>query len=184
MTNLKTLLALTRQLAALHRELGIPASYAIDRRLEPQFEATESELVTVGSSLAGKSVQLTPPAAAAWERLKTAAAADGVTLVALSGFRSYARQAEIVREKLQRGQSLPDILRVTAAPGFSEHHTGCALDIGTPGSPPLKEDFAQTAAFRWLEKRAASFGFRLSYLRDNPHGFIYEPWHWCWHAAR
>ena len=56
-------------------------------------------------------------------------------------------------------------------------------NIGTTGSLPLEESFAETKAYAWLDRHAASFGFTLSYPRDNPHGFIYEPWHWCWHAS-
>lgn len=177
---LREILALTRQLAALHRELGIPARYALDRRLEPHVEAAGSDLVEIGASPNRQPVRLTHPTANAWRKLQAAAAADGVTLIPLSGFRSIARQAEIIREKLHRGRTLDDILRSNVAPGFSEHHTGRAIDIGTPGCPALTEEFGATAAFRWLEQHALRFGFRLSYRRDNPHGLVYEPWHWCW----
>jgi len=103
-------------------------------------------------------------------------------LLPLSGFRSVARQEEIIREKLSAGQPLADILRLVAAPGYSEHHTGRALDLGAPDEPPLEEGFAETAAFTWLVAHAGDYGFRLSYPRGNPHGIAYEPWHWCWHA--
>ncbi|HPF74253.1 MAG TPA: D-alanyl-D-alanine carboxypeptidase family protein, partial [Xanthomonadaceae bacterium] len=66
------------------------------------------------------------------------------------------------------------------APGFSEHHSGNALDIGTPDEPPAEESFENTAAFDWLCENAPNFGFQLSYPRNNPHGIVYEPWHWCW----
>jgi len=99
---------------------------------------------------------------------------------AISGFRSHAYQLGIFRRKMARGQSISQILSVNAAPGFSEHHSGRALDIGTPGEPAAEESFERTAAFAWLQDRAATFGFRMSYPRDNPHGIVYEPWHWCW----
>ncbi|MES2697070.1 MAG: D-alanyl-D-alanine carboxypeptidase family protein, partial [Verrucomicrobiota bacterium] len=88
---------------------------------------------------------------------------------------------EIIRAKLVAGQSLEEILRYVAAPGFSEHHTGRAIDIGSPEHIELDEDFARTTAFAWLERRTPEFGFVMSYPRDNPHGIGYEPWHWCWH---
>jgi D-alanyl-D-alanine carboxypeptidase len=75
---------------------------------------------------------------------------------------------------------LTDILRSVAAPGCSEHHTGCALDLGDDTSPPLEESFGRTMAFRWLVRHAARFHFRLSYPRRNPQGLVYEPWHWRW----
>jgi D-alanyl-D-alanine carboxypeptidase len=101
-------------------------------------------------------------------------------LVPLSAFRSVARQTTIIRRKLARGQAIADILRVSAVPGCSEHHTGRALDLGSPDHLKLEVSFARTREFRWLKKHAARFGFRLSYPRRNPHGISYEPWHWCW----
>lgn len=75
---------------------------------------------------------------------------------------------------------MQQILEVSAAPGFSEHHTGRALDLTTPGGPVLEEPFEHTDAFAWLSESAGSFGFHLSYPRGNSHGIAYEPWHWAW----
>ena len=108
-----------------------------------------------------------------------AAAGDGVTLLIVSGFRSYEYQAALIRKKINAGQSITDILEVNAAPGHSEHHTGLAVDIATPGSRPLTEEFEDSAAFRWLQANAERFGFSMSYPRDNPWGIVYEPWHWA-----
>jgi D-alanyl-D-alanine carboxypeptidase len=88
-------------------------------------------------------------------------------------------QARLIRKKINAGQKIGDILEVNAPPGFSEHHTGRAVDVATPGSRPLTEDFESTQAFAWLQRRAAEFGFSMSYPRDNPCGFVYEPWHWA-----
>jgi len=120
---------------------------------------------------------------AANEVAQAAALADGIMLDAISGYRSHAYQMGIFQRKLQRGLDIGQILAVNAAPGFSEHHSGAALDIGTPGEPPVEESFEQTPAFAWLCKYAARFGFSLSYPRGNPHGIVYEPWHWCYHHA-
>lgn len=165
-------------IAALHRELGIPAHYAVRRGLPFHAEASEGELVRVDRGEVDPPVRLLPAAAAAWCRLEAGSALDGITLLPVSGFRSVARQAEIIRRKRAAGRPLEDILRLIAAPGFSEHHSGRALDIGCPGHTDLEEDFAGTAAFRWLERHAPAAGFRLSYPRGNPWGIGYEPWHW------
>ncbi|MDO8542876.1 MAG: D-alanyl-D-alanine carboxypeptidase family protein, partial [Opitutaceae bacterium] len=172
---------LSPRISALHRELGIPPGYADERRLALQPEISADELVDIGQNPDGSSVLLAKPAAAAWFDLHRAAAKDGIELLPISGFRSVDRQVEIVGEKVAGRQPLAEILRTVAAPGFSEHHTGRALDIGSPEDVELDEDFARTTAFGWLERHAAQFGFRLSYPRDNPHGIGYEPWHWCWH---
>jgi len=118
-------------------------------------------------------------AARAWRNLRDAALRDGVVLDAISGYRSHDYQLGIFERKLARGQDMAQILAVNAAPGYSEHHSGRALDIGTPGEPPAEESFEATPAFEWLAHHAAGHGFVMSYPRDNAHGIVYEPWHWC-----
>jgi zinc D-Ala-D-Ala carboxypeptidase len=161
--------------------LGIPPDYAARRGLKIQAEPTE--LVPIGESLEGREIRLTPAAARAWATMKEEAFEAGVTLVPISGFRSVERQTEIIRAKLAAGQPIDEILKTVAAPGYSEHHTGRAVDIGAPGEPPLTELFAETPAFSWLEAHAPDYGFTLSFARDNPHGIAYEPWHWCYNLA-
>ena len=77
---------------------------------------------------------------------------------------------------------MPEILTVNAAPGYSEHHSGLALDLGAPGEPPAQESFERTATFAWLTQKACTYGFAMSYPRDNPYGIVYEPWHWRYAA--
>ncbi len=115
--------------------------------------------------------------------MQAAAANDGATLLPLSAFRSVARQTLIIRRKLARSEAITDILRVSAVPGCSEHHTGRALDLGSPKEMKLTTAFARTREFRWLKRHAAKFGFHLSYPRHNRQGIAYEPWHWCWRPA-
>lgn len=117
-------------------------------------------------------------AATAWNQMQRTALLDHIPLEAISGYRGHAYQFGIFKRKLARGQMVPEILKVNAAPGYSEHHSGRAIDIGTPGEPPAEESFENTAAFSWLTKHAPDFGFRLSYPRNNPHDINYEPWHW------
>lgn len=158
-------------------ELGISLPSLAARGLVACEEAVDLELVGVGDN--GRQFFLVPAAAAAWRAMQSAAEADGMALFIKSAFRSIDRQAEIVRTKLAAGQSIEDILRVCAPPGFSEHHTGRALDLSTPGVAALEAVFDQTPAFEWLTKHAGDFGFRLSYPKGNPQGYVYEPWHWC-----
>lgn len=160
----------------LHRELGIQADYAVDRGLPYYAEA--DKLVEVGPNPLGRMQRLTPAAAGRWQEMASAAGADNVRLLIVSGYRSFDYQAGLIRKKLAGGADLGDILCVNAAPGFSQHHTGNAVDIATPGSRPLTEEFEHTAAFQWLSRNADRFGFSMTYPRDNRWGFIYEPWHW------
>ena len=163
-------------LTELYAELGIPADYGASVGMPAFAEATE--LVEVGPNLVGRMQRLTPLAAERWHAVVAAAAADGIHLLIVSGFRSVDYQAALIRKKIEAGQRLAEILAVNAAPGFSEHHTGCAVDIATPGSRPLTEEFESTEAFRWLATEAGRFGFSMTYPRDNAWGIAYEPWHW------
>ncbi len=166
------------RVADLGQELGIPSGYAKARGIAICPEATE--LVSIGPDDDGRDCLLAKPAAAQWRAMRAKAAEAGIELTPLSGFRSIERQAQIIRGKLALGEPVEQILRTMAAPGYSEHHSGCAVDIGTPDVPPLEEAFATTPAFKWLGENAANFGFHLSYPKNNRQGFIYEPWHWCW----
>lgn len=170
--------------ARLWTQLGIPADYCHVRGLPQQREA--KRLVLVARAQDGrKAIRLAPRAAAAWRRMQAVAATDGLTLLPLSGFRSVGRQAAIIRAHLANGRSLDDTLRFVAAPGCSEHHTGRALDIGSPDvSTHFVAAFDRTKEFRWLKRRAGEFGFTLSYPKNNPHQIGYEPWHWCWRSCR
>ncbi|MGB5258790.1 MAG: M15 family metallopeptidase [Woeseiaceae bacterium] len=164
-------------LRELHQELGIPEDYG-QADGKPVFEEAV-ELVDVGPNLVGRMQRLAPETARKWARMVEAAAADGVTLLIVSGFRSLEYQARLIRKKINAGQSVSEILAVNAAPGFSEHHSGRAVDVATPGSRPLTEEFESSEAFRWLTEHAADYGFSMSYPRGNPYGFVFEPWHWA-----
>ena len=160
----------------LHRELGIPADYGRRTGL-PAFDEAH-ELVDVGPNLVGRMQRLTPDAARQWHAMAAAADAVGIQLLIVSGFRGIEYQAGLIRKKIDAGQTVAEILAVNAAPGYSEHHTGRAVDIATPGSRPLTEEFEASNAFEWLRSRAIEFGFTMTYPRDNPWGIAYEPWHW------
>ena len=166
-----------RVIEAAHT-LGVPRDYGSDHRLRIVREPRE--LACIGIDIHGRHQWLTPLAARAWARMRDAAAREGIELQIVSAFRSATYQLGIIERKLERGQSIDEILRVNAAPGFSEHHSGRVVDITTPGHAALEEAFDQSPAFAWLQDEAARFGFSLSYPRDNRHGIAYEPWHWCW----
>ena len=110
--------------------------------------------------------------------MKEAARAEGIHYYIVSAFRSIARQLEIIEGKRKNGLSDEEIFRVSALPGFSEHHTVRALDLNAPGFPALEEEFEYSRAFQWLIQNAGQFGFELSYPRENKYGISYEPWHW------
>jgi D-alanyl-D-alanine carboxypeptidase len=161
--------------------LGVPRDHGRARKLprvrEPKL------LAFIGHDTQDRPQWLALRAARAWSRMREAAAREGVELHVVSAFRSIEYQLGILKRKLERGQAIAEILRVSAAPGYSEHHSGRAIDITTPGFKALEEGFERSAAFAWLSTNAQRYNFHLSYPRGNAHGIVYEPWHWCWQRA-
>ena len=127
-------------------------------------------------------VTLRRAAAEAFRRMARDALDDGVVLVPVSGFRSYERQERVFfGVAAARGQTPGERAKVSAPPGYSEHHTGYAVDISAPEmGDELSVEFERTAAFRWLATNAAAHGFEMSFGRDHPMGVSYEPWHYRW----
>lgn len=158
---------------ALCEELGIGEDLLIARGFVEYPEARVLAIAEIDED--GRRFELEPQAAAAWRQLRAAAARDHVELWLVSAFRSIEYQAKIIRYKLNKQQGLEQILAVSAPPGFSEHHTGRAVDINS-----LEPEFEHSAAFEWLKLNAERFGFHLSYPRGNALGYEFEPWHWCY----
>lgn len=143
----------------------------------PYAEAPRDELVSVGNG-----ERLRRSAAASFQRMQAAAAAAGIELVPLSGFRDRTVQNSLFYDvAAQRGQSLAERARTSAPPGYSEHHTGYAIDIGDGYDPgaDLHQSFAYTDAGQWLFANAGKYGFELSFPSDVT-CVSYEPWHWRW----
>lgn len=170
------------RLIAIADELGISSTLLEARGLLECEEAKCLEVAEIGAD--GRDHLLVTTAAEGWRTLKSTAFRSGVSLFIVSAFRSIERQAEIVRRKLDAGATIEEILTVCAPPGFSEHHTGRAVDVSTVDSPLLEVGFDQTPAFAWLMAHANDFGFYLSYPMGNPRGYQYEPWHWCFHGTQ
>lgn len=144
----------------------------------PYEEADPSELQSV---VADGSIKLRRAAAEKYLQMEEDARAEGIYLAPLSGFRSVDDQQYLFFEvKAQRGQVATERAEVSAPPGYSEHHTGYAIDIGDANVPSthVSPKFENTAAFEWLQRNAAYYSFELSFPRDNPQGVSYEPWHW------
>ena len=118
-------------------------------------------------------------------KMREEAKRDGIYLVFLSGFRSINLQNDIFYSlKSIRNQEAAERARVSAPPGYSEHSTGFAIDIGdaTQRETDFETEFENTDAFKWLIKNATKFHFKLSFTKDNK--FIdYEPWHWRYEGS-
>lgn len=113
--------------------------------------------------------------------MQSKASKSGIYLQLLSGYRSIDLQRDIFYEnKSIRNQTAIERARVSAPPGYSEHSTGYAIDVGDGSYPNthFEVEFEQTPAFRWMKKYAPKYHFVLSFPMNNKQGVSYEPWHW------
>jgi D-alanyl-D-alanine carboxypeptidase len=120
------------------------------------------------------------PAATAVVALVGAARRARLRLLSISAYRSYAAQQRVYGEDLRRyGRAGAD--RQTARPGYSEHQTGLAIDIGTgSGRCDIDPCFGGTPEGRWLAANAWRYGFVLRYPEGEEQvtGIEFEPWHY------
>ena len=144
----------------------------------PYKVAPQSELEAITPE---GNLQMRSAAAQKFKQMQAAARAEGINLVPISAFRTTEAQGQLffgVKEQLV--QDAAKRAEVSAPPGYSEHHTGYAIDLGDGGAPAtnLEVEFADTAAFGWLKQNALKYSFELSFPPNNKQGVSYEPWHW------
>lgn len=116
---------------------------------------------------------LTSAADDAFTELKSAAAAQGLTIWNQSGYRSYETQERLYNNYVQRdGKDEADTY--SARPGHSEHQTGLAIDLNS-----ISMDFENTSEFAWVSKNCYRYGFIIRYPKgkESVTGYQYEPWH-------
>lgn len=118
-------------------------------------------------------------AAEALEEMFNASEAEGLSITAISGYRSYSRQNQIYRQNLITAGSEHTGL-YSAKPGCSEHQSGLSIDVSSPSADyRLEEDFADTPEGKWLAENSYKYGYIIRYPKDksNITGYAYEPWH-------
>lgn len=140
----------------------------------------KERLVEVGKYPDGRKKYLAQEAYSTFKKMRKDALKDGIKLTILSAFRSVRYQKKLFKRAVKKYGSKKEAARHVAPPGYSEHHTGCALDIGDKNRPKthLSTRFAKTPAFKWLKKNAKIYEFTLSFPKNNPSDVSYEPWHW------
>ena len=171
-----THLSRTRQAEAAL--LGPAAAGAVNLVVVNKARPLPDDLLPQDLADAG-GVPLRAEAAAAFNLLVAEAAAAGVAVSSVSGFRSRDEQARLYEYYTARyGPETAD--SISARPGYSEHETGLAIDIGNPdGTCALEACFEGTAAGSWAAANAHRYGFVIRYPAGAEHitGYAYEPWH-------
>jgi len=115
-------------------------------------------------------------AAEALVRLSKAAAADGITLVVSSAYRSYEYQQGLFSRFAERdGETAAS--RYSARAGTSQHQLGTTVDFGD-----ITNAFSESSAGNWMSENAGDFGWSLSYPQglEAETGYKWESWHWRW----
>lgn len=133
-------------------------------------------LVVIDSKYCNDEVQMGAEVAVlAFKEMYRAAAQDGLGLVINSGYRSYETQEELC-DTYRNLYGNNYVNKYVSSPGFSEHHTGLAFDIGSVSS----NVFADSNEFQWMLKNAHKYGFILRFTKrgENITGFRSEPWHY------
>lgn len=140
--------------------------------INPQ-DYSPPDLISVG---AGQ--RMRTPAANALQLMISAASKAGYVITPTSAYRSYSQQVQAYGSIAKSyGQDYADT--VSARPGYSEHQTGWAVDIGTTGCS-LDNCFATTPAGQWAANNAYTYGFLLRYPDNltSITGYSHESWHY------
>lgn len=163
--------------------------FVLVNKTNPLPEGWEEALETVHvTNSVGDDVQVEARAYEAYLALKEDLEEnDGIYLELDSAWRSVAEQQDIM-DRFTEKYGAEYAARTVAKPGYSEHHTGLALDLyfklknddGSFTDVYYNEDMVQYPEI-WQKIRAklADYGFILRYLEGKEHitGYAYEPWH-------
>ena len=164
---------------------------ALVNKLNPLPEGWEDalETVTIKNSVDDE-VEVEAKAYAAYERLRDDLEKnDGIYVELDSARRSIAAQQDIMDRFIEK-YGADYAAKTVAQPGYSEHHTGLALDLyfkikGDDGSFTdiyYNEDMEKDeykGLWKTIHNKLADYGFILRYLEGEEHitGYRYEPWH-------
>lgn len=128
----------------------------------------------------GSSRLMRADAADALEAMFAAAKSEAnITLLSVSGYRSFSKQTTIYNNKLKSVGTAAKANEYVALPGASEHQLGMAMDLGQSGYTSLNNGFGATKGGKWVVENAHRFGFILRYQEgwESVTGYNYEPWH-------
>lgn len=143
----------------------------VNKRYKVPDNYVPSDLVKINSRDSVKAVTKE-----AFDRMVNAASAEGGRITAVSGFRTIEYQRSLYNKYLKT-DNLKSVDTYSARPGFSEHHTGFAIDIA--GSTGGMLGFGSSKESAWIEKNAHKYGFIVRYYGDTSAitGYKSEPWH-------
>ena len=147
----------------------------------PEQWEQQVDLVSLTNSV-GDEVQVEKTAYEAYEKLAAEMEKEGVHTELDSAYRSTEAQQEIVEDFTKKyGEDY--VKKYVAVPGYSEHHTGLALDLYliVDGKTMYENEDLVKCTPEWekIHAKLADYGFILRYLegKEDITGYNYEPWH-------
>ena len=156
---------------------------ALVNKQNPLPDGWEDALETVHmTNSIGDDVEVEKKAYDAYLKLKEELEKEGIFVDLDSARRSVAEQQRIMDDFTAK-YGADYALKTVATPGYSEHHTGLALDLYLiiDGKDVVEnEDMIQyPEIWEVIHSKLADYGFILRYLEDKEHitGYGYEPWH-------
>lgn len=160
-------------MALVNKEFSLPGDYTPPDLVRPNvpFSFGEQDI---------EKSHMRKEAAAALEKMFAAAKQEQIALFAVSGYRSYKRQEEIMNNQIAKAGSFEKAAQAVAPPGQSEHQTGLTMDIsGESVQFDLIQAFETTKEGQWLANNAHKYGFILRYPKGKEAvtQYMYEPWH-------
>lgn len=156
---------LTKEIDETNQLVSLDNGYLIDKRIKPKYE-----------------------------EFAQAAQAAGFPLVMVSAYRSVASQEEVFAQNVQQVMASQGVTQEEATnitkqtitePGYSEHHTGLAIDVVDQNwynnypTTVLDASYGNEPGAKWIAENAANYGFIVRYLkgREDVTNITYEPWH-------
>ena len=149
----------------VNKHYSLPEKYAPD------------DIVTMNNQYAYPNNSIRKDVYEAFKEMSKSAKEEDITLIVNSSYRTYDEQKKLYDDYAdKKGIEYAD--KYAARPDFSEHQTGLALDIFSPGYG--MKNFEESKAFSWLFENSWKFGFILRYPKDkeNITGYSYEAWHY------
>jgi len=134
-------------------------------------------LEPISTNYARSGMQLVSEAKEAFETLSEEAKKEGMTVLAMSSYRSYEYQVNLYNNYVASdGKEAADTYSARA--GYSEHQTGLAVDVYNGDLPYTS--FEETEEFNWMQENAYKYGFILRFPEDKVTitGYQYESWHY------
>lgn len=165
--NLAEPTALGQYLVLVNHEYTLSSDYEPDDLIKPSVRNDSGAIL------------MREEAAHALEDLFASADADGMHLIATSGYRSYDTQELIYKRKIKNTGSVEKANLLVAIPGTSEHQLGLAMDLKCKTVQNLHPSFANSKEGQWIAEHAHEFGFIIRYKKEwtDITGYSYEPWH-------